>query len=112
MNMKLKEAFPDLSTGFFDMLQDRLKANNFNDQRLEYAINKVIDECIYPKPTIAQIIQHDKTIKTYSYNEVLEIHNKTGNAFKFYRPVKIDNNIRYMELDNIEKYGFEIYKKD
>jgi hypothetical protein len=57
---KIKNSFPSLSAGFYDILCDRLKANNFTDEKLQNAVNHVIDTCIYPIPTIANFISFNK----------------------------------------------------
>jgi len=73
---KLKLAFPALEPGFYLLLKEGLRLYNFTDQRLYDAINNCIYTCIYPTPTIANIIQFDKKIKLFSYREVLEQNDK------------------------------------
>ena len=53
---KLKDAFPSLPAGFYDILNDRIIDNNFSDFMLRFAVNMVIDTCKFPTPTIADII--------------------------------------------------------
>ena len=57
---KIRDAFPNLPPGFFNILQDRLKDNKFCDERLKDAVNYVIDNCSYPNPQIADFIRYDK----------------------------------------------------
>ena len=68
--IKLREAFPRQSDAFFDILTERIIANGFSDKRLADAINNVIDNFHYKELTIADIIQHDKRVKIYTYQEV------------------------------------------
>jgi hypothetical protein len=68
----IKKSFPVLTIDFFDVLTDRLKANNFSDDRLKDAISHVIDTCIYPAPTIAQFISFDKKYKVFTYEQMLK----------------------------------------
>ena len=87
---KIKKAFPTLPIGFYDVFTDRLKANGFNDARLRDAVAYVIDNCIYPTPTIAQFISFDKRIKTYTYSEYCDLCNK-GDG-KNYEPMTLPGN--------------------
>lgn len=67
----IKRAFPSLPLDFYDVFIDRIKENGFNDERLMAAIYHVIDNCIYPTPTIANFIGFDSKIKLYSYEEMV-----------------------------------------
>lgn len=58
----IKKAFPLLTQDFYDILIDRLNANEFNNDRFHDAVVNVIDTCIYPTPTIANFISYDKRI--------------------------------------------------
>lgn len=105
-NVKLMTAFPALEPGFFKVFSDRIKANNYTDQRLKDAIGYVIDNCVYPTPTIAQFISFDKRIKLYSYDDVLKINEISNTAFQTHRPVRIGNLDRpmYATINDIEEY--------
>lgn len=59
---KIKKAFPTLPVGFYDVFCDRLKHYQFTDDRLLKSVNYVIDNCLYPTPTIANFIIADKEI--------------------------------------------------
>lgn len=67
----IKKAFPTLPLGFYDVFTDRIKANNFTDDRLKDAVAHVIDTCPYPTPTIANFISFDRKIKINSYEEMV-----------------------------------------
>jgi len=56
---RIKNAFPTLQEGFYDILCERLKANGFNDEELEKAVNYVIDNYKYPNPSIAEFLNFD-----------------------------------------------------
>ena len=69
---KIRDAFPGLPTGFFNIFQDRLKDHKFCDERLKDAVNYVIDNCQYPNPQIADFITYDKKILKpvkFNFNE-------------------------------------------
>ena len=72
----IKKAFPNLPIDFYDKFIDRIKSNGFGDDRLTDAVNHVIDNCMYPTPTIAQFIGFDKTVKVYNYAEL--VNDRTG----------------------------------
>ena len=55
----IKKAFPSLPKSFYEIFIERLKANGFTDEKLNKAINHVIDNCKYPTPTIANFISFD-----------------------------------------------------
>jgi len=105
--IKLNKAFPTLDGSFFDVFSDRIKDNKYNDSRLNDAVNHVIDNCIYPSPTIAQFISFDKMMKLYTYDDVLKMNDLSQSAFKEYRPVRIGENTRpmYARLNDIEQYN-------
>jgi hypothetical protein len=114
MTIKIRQTFPSLPVGFFDILSDRLVANNFTDKRLRDAVEYTIDNCIYPTPTIAQFISFDKRIKLYTYDQVLKLNDELGGkAFEIYRPVKIGNNKFpvYAHLNDIDSLNLEPWKK-
>lgn len=104
--IKLKKSFPALTKEFFDMFSDRIKDNKFTDKRLNDSINHVIDNCIYPAPSIAQFISYDKRIKLYTYHDMVRMNDQTQVAFKSYRPCKIHgiNKPMYASINNIGMY--------
>lgn len=114
-SVKIRKCFPDLDPGFFDIFSDRLKENNFSDERLKDSINHVIDNCIYPKPTIAQFISYDKKIKLYTYNQVLQMNQEfSGKAFNYYKAVKVQEGQKtpvYVHVNDVEIYKLEQWEK-
>lgn len=112
--IKLKKSFPALPKEFFDVFADRIKNNNFTDKRLNDSINHVIDNCIYPTPTIAQFISFDKRIKLYTYYDMIKMNDKTQGVFSQFRPIKVDGISKpmYASISDIELYNLEPYKKN
>ena len=106
---KMTDAFPTLPKGFYDILADRIKDNGFSDDRLIDAVNYVIDNCVYPQPTIAQIISFDKKVKLYTHTDVLRMLNDNPDAFKSFRPIRINKLSRpmYAHVTDIEMYKLE-----
>lgn len=99
---KIKFAFPDLDKEFFDIFAERVKELGFGDDRLSDAVNKVIDECVYPRPTIAQFISHNKHTKLFTYEEMQDkvVTGGGANIWKYYDKIKIDD-IVYWYRKNI-----------
>ena len=114
-SIKIRQAFPALPKEFFDILSDRIIDNKFSDKRLIDAAKHVIDNCIYPTPTIAQFIAFDRRIKLYDYNQVLKLNEELGGkAFEFYRPVRIGENVKpvYARVNDIKEFNLEIWRKE
>jgi len=107
---KIKKAFPSLPMGFYEIFDERLKANGFTDERLADAVNHVIDTCIYPTPTIANFIGYDKRIKLYTHNEIIRKMESDGNnVWEKYKPVKFTDQEKliWVSIDDIKKYNLK-----
>ena len=100
---KVKNAFPALSPDFYTVFMDRVKDNGFSNNRLTDAVQYVIDNCVYPQPTIAQFISFDKKIKLYTYEQAFD---NPGLV-----PVKLENrkSIVWISKIDAEIFGIEIY---
>jgi hypothetical protein len=95
---KVKKSFADLDKDFFEIFSDAIKRNKFSDDRLNDAVNYVIDNCIYPKPTIAQFISYDKKVKIYTYEEVQNnVH--IGDSFDNYKNIGKGKFIRKIDAE-------------
>ena len=103
---KLKQAFPQLPAGFYDVLLDRIKDNGFTDQRLKDAINHLIDNFTYPVPSVANIVGFDKRVKLLTYGQLIEIQERTGRAFQDY--CKVRKNGKLFWINKAEKEMFNI----
>ena len=68
--LKILAAFEKTDAMFTDLLTESLKRNGFTDERFTDAVNYVIDNCRYPKPSIADFVSYDKSVKIYSYEEI------------------------------------------
>lgn len=104
--IKLKNTFPALPTGFYDVLNDRIKELGFTDSRLIDAINHVIDTCVYPTPTIASIVSFDKRIKLYTYDEVLKLID-TGASFDDFKAIERNGKKYRVKLSDCEQHGID-----
>jgi len=107
---KLKQAFPALPKGFYDILTDRIQEIEFSDKRLTSAVNNLIDTCVYPIPTIANLITWDRRVKLYTYRQMVEMTNEYGaGVWDEYKAVKAPGiNIRvFASVLDIETYILE-----
>jgi hypothetical protein len=98
---KIQAAFPSLEPLWFNLLSERIIANNFSDQRLKDAIGYLLDNFRYPSPSIADIISFDKRVKLLTYGQLLIENDKTGRAFKDYEC--IDRNGKKYWINKAEK---------
>ena len=112
MTAKLKKSFSTLPIGFYDVLFDRVKDSNFNDQRQIDSVNHVVDNCIYPQPTVAQFLQYDLRIKLYSYKDMVKLVNTDPKAFEKHAAVLLpDGKSLWASLEDIETYKLTKYEK-
>ena len=86
----LTDAFPQLEKGFFRILWERVREHEFSNKRLTDAVKHVIDTCKYPSPSIESIIQYDKPIRLYTYDQMLEMMKYDENIFDKCKLVKLN----------------------
>jgi hypothetical protein len=101
---KLKQAFPQLPAGYYDVLLERIKENGFTDQRLKDAINYLVDNFTYPTPTIANVIGFDRRVKLLTYGQLLEVQERTGRAFEDYCKVRRKGKLFWISKAEKEMY--------
>ena len=98
--LTIKKAFPKLPIEWYDLMSLMIKEDNFTDARLIAATKNLIRTCIYPEPTIASLLNHDRVKKVYTNNEILEITKDFSpeSRKRFYQNFTWDNNKkRYIE---------------
>ena len=111
---KLKTAFPALPPAYFKILSDRIIENNFTDERLRNAINNVIDNCVYPSPTIAQVISYDIKIRTYTYHELMKMADGSANPFELFTKVRLHPEQKkpvWVSNEEAERFDLERWQK-
>ncbi|HEY0088895.1 MAG TPA: hypothetical protein VGB37_08630 [Candidatus Lokiarchaeia archaeon] len=100
---RLKNAFPNVSPVFNDILMERIKENKFTNQRLKDAIDNLIDNFCYPNPSISNIISFDKRVKLHPYGEVCElVYN--GWSFEDFAHIKIKGKLFWITKAEKEQY--------
>jgi hypothetical protein len=107
---KIKNAFPSLHEGFYEVLSERLVEIGFNDSRLSDAVNHVIDNCVYPTPTIAQFISFDKKVKVFKYPDIIEMVDAGDlRAFDRYGRIKLPEfpEAVYIHVNDIAKFNIK-----
>ena len=115
-SVKVKKAFPDLPTEFFEIFQEMLKSEGFTDERLMDSVDNVIKTCVYPKPTIAQFLSWDMKIKVLTYEDMLNKTNEFGgdlNAGRIfqsqYKPIQFPDREKpvWVHVDDIKRYNLK-----
>lgn len=106
----IRDAFPDLPPGFYNVLADRIKEKAFTDRRLADAVNHVVDTCIYPKPTIANFISYGREVRLYTYQEMLA---RGEEAWSTHRPLQLpdQDKLLWVHTDDIKKFNLKQYEK-
>jgi len=115
-SVKVKKAFPELPSDFFEIFQEMIKLEGFTDERLLDAVDNVIKTCVYPKPTIAQFLSWDMKIKVLTYEDMLKKTNEFGgdiNAGRIfqsqYKPIQFPDREKpvWVHVDDIKKYNLK-----
>lgn len=105
--LKMQIAFPQLEDEFFNVLSERIVANNFTDERLKDAIGNLIDSFRYPKPSISDVIGFDKRIKIYSYSDYCnEVSQRKSQDEDFERHY-INCRLFFVKSADCERYNFK-----
>lgn len=70
-----------MGDSFFNVLTERIVANNFTGKRLKDAVNYILDNFQYKELVISDIIRFDKRVKLYTYNDVCNLVTKNQASF-------------------------------
>ena len=92
-------------TGWFEELKRMIKLKGFTAQRFNDAIDNLICGCRFKEPAIADIIQFDQLIETFTRDEIMLKLKDNKNIFMQYETVNIDGKIYYVKNGIAEKYG-------
>ena len=107
--LKILAAFEKTDAMFTDLLTESLKRNGFTDERFTDAVNYVIDNCRYPKPSIADFVSYDKNVKVYTWRDMV------NNSFDFSKFTKIrisaeQSKPLYIRQEDFETNNFMKYE--
>ena len=86
---KLSVAFPSMSNEFFNLLAERIAKKGLSAERLEYAIDHVIDNFSYKHLNISDIMSIDCKVTIMTYNEMLIEKDKRGCSTNEFAPIRI-----------------------
>lgn len=99
---KVKKAFPTLEVEFYDLLIDRIKENDFTDKRMNDAVNKVIDNCKFPKPNISDFVNFDRTAKLFNYSYMCDLSQKWGGKiWERYDKIKVNGVVYWYDKSEL-----------
>jgi hypothetical protein len=110
---RLKNAFPDLGDNFHDVLGERIIEKGFTDKQFMDAVNNVVDNCIYPTPTIAQFLSFDSRVKVLNYEQYLKKNDELhGQASRFYKSVFVPGYDKpfWAHENDINKFSLTLWK--
>jgi hypothetical protein len=108
---RIKSAFPSLPEGFYEIFAERIIDCVFTDERLDDAVNNVIDNCVYPTPTIAQFISFDKRVKVFKYPDIIKmIEDGDPEAFSRYKRIEMPGlpEAVWIHVNDIAKYKIKV----
>ena len=113
-NIEIKKAFPELPNDWYDVFQKRIIENQFTNQRLIDAVNYVIDNCQYPRPTIAQFISFDKKIELKNGHEMMRLVSEDRNVYDKYSLVKFPgmDEVMFAKNTDIKKWKLKLFNTE
>jgi hypothetical protein len=104
---KIKKAFPKIKPEWIDILAERIKDKGFTNERFDDAVNKMIDTCPYPEPTIAEVLNYDHRVECLSQMEFLDKRNRQGVSLESeYTKADINGDLHYVKNKDFKEYGF------
>lgn len=78
-----------MSKEFFSILSERIGKTGMSKERLEYALNKVLDTFTYKRLTIADILGIDVKCRILTYSAMCNEVAKNGGSTDDYAPIRI-----------------------
>lgn len=109
--MKLSTAFPQMSEDFFNLLAERIVKRGLSKERLNYAIDHVLDNYTYQRMTIADIMSIDKRFQILSFSEMVNEARKNGRTTDDYAPIRIGNEEKPFWVHKADKVKYNIPDK-
>jgi hypothetical protein len=81
---RIKNAYPQLPAVWHLEFRNAIQRHGFTDERLQDAVNYVIENCRYLQPLIADFIGFDRTIVLRDYNWMVKNSNETVSMWDYY----------------------------
>lgn len=97
-----------MSVDFFNLLAERIDKRGISADRLEYAIDHVLDNFTYQRLTIADIMSLDRKVEIMTYSEMLAECGKRGCSTDEFAPIYIDNNEKPYWVSKVDKIRYKL----
>lgn len=108
---KLSKAFPQTSVDFFNLLAERIVKRGISADRLEFAVDYVLDNFSYRNLTIADIMSIDRKVDVMTYSEMLSECSRRGCSTNDFSPLHIGNAEKPFWVHKSDKAKFNIPDK-
>lgn len=105
---KLSVAFPSMSEAFFNLLAERIAKKGISAERLEYAIDHVVDNFSYKHLNISDIMSIDRKVEVMSYSEMLNECSKRGCSTNEYAPLHIGDEEKPFWVSKADKQRYKL----
>lgn len=100
-----------MSDEFFDLLTERIAKKGISADRLEYAVNQVLDNFTYKTLTIADIMSIDRKVEIMSYQEMVAECSKRGCTTNDFAPIRIGDEPKPFWVHKSDKVKFNLPDK-
>lgn len=97
-----------MSSDFFDLLTERIAKTGMTSRRLEYAVNRVIDNFTYKQLTVADILSIDVKCRLLSHAEMCNEIAKAGTSTDQYAPVFLGYSKKPVWVLKVDKTQYNI----
>jgi hypothetical protein len=95
----LQACYPDTNAMVFEIILERLKSNEWGNDKIKDAINHLIETHVYKTINPANILTFDRKRKLYSYNQMIDMVNKYGSeVWNRYGKEKINGKNWFYEI--------------
>lgn len=105
---KLTVAFPSMSDEFFDLLTECIAKKGISADRLEYAVNHVLDNFTYKTLTIADIMSIDRKVEIMTYAEMVAECSRRGCTTNDFAPIRIGDESKPFWAHKSDKVKFNL----
>jgi hypothetical protein len=107
---KLSVVFPAAGQDFWNILAERIEANDFTEERLRKATEHVIDTFPYREPKISDIISFDRRVKLYTGQEFVNAQAAGIHPSKFER-ISLDDENFFVLKSDLHKAGLKLNRQ-
>lgn len=97
-----------MSAAFFNLLTERIAKTGMSSQRLDFAVNRVIDTFTYKQLTIADILGVDVKCRILSYAQMCDEASKRGVSTNEYVSVRIGETDKPGWVLKVDKVRYNI----